>query len=69
MNMKELRTKVRMTQFDVCMATRMQQCVVSKIERGDMWVKKADRIAIAEALSCNVDDITFSQNMKDRREN
>lgn len=68
MNLKEARTKARMTQLELCVATKIHQSRLSRMEKGYEWVKKIEAESIAKALGFNLRDISYSHNMVDRRE-
>ena len=57
MNIKELRSKVKMTQLDLAQALNVDRSTVAKWESGAAYPRAEQLPAVASVLQCSIDEL------------
>ncbi|MCK5219840.1 helix-turn-helix transcriptional regulator [bacterium] len=60
MDLREARFKKKLTQFDLCIKTGIQQSKISHFERGYLAPRDEERKRIAKALGVKASDLNWS---------
>ena len=61
MNLREIRFKKRLTQYDICKFSGVPQSKISLIERGYASPTRKEKLAIAKALEVNPEEINWEE--------